>query len=73
MPPSLPHSFPQHSEQELREMSGLDLLRLLEIQYGQQVWDKPEHIEFAAISLVVELPMAISQIISNAQVPICNQ
>ena len=73
MPPSPPHSFYQHSEQELREMSGLDLLRLLEIQYGQQSWERPEHIEFAAISLVVELPMVISQIISNAQAPICNQ
>ena len=46
-------------------MSGLDLLRLLEIQHGPAGWERPEQAEFAAITLVVELPAALRSLLQQ--------
>ena len=47
------------SQEQLRAMSGLDLLRTLERCHGELAWSKPEVNEFAATTLVVELPQAL--------------
>ena len=47
------------SPQDLSQLSGLDLLRLLDIEHGSAGWQRPEQAEFAAVTLVVELPSAL--------------
>ena len=47
------------SPQDLSRLSGLDLLRLLEIEHGAAGWQRPEQAEFASVTLVVELPLAL--------------
>ena len=61
------HHFPAGpTPQELREMSGLDLLRVLDLQHGPLGWERAEHAEFAAITLVVELPAALLGLLQRA-------
>ncbi len=47
------------SQEQLRAMSGLDLLHTLESCHGELAWSRPEVNEFAATTLVVELPQAL--------------
>ncbi|OUT69232.1 MAG: hypothetical protein CBB79_10990 [Synechococcus sp. TMED19] len=56
---TLPTSDGSPSEEQLRTMSGLDLLRTLECCHGELAWSRPEVNEFAATTLVVELPQAL--------------
>ena len=53
------------SAQDLSRLSGLDLLRLLEIEHGAAGWQRPEQAEFAAVTLVVELPSALSALLQH--------
>tara|TARA_Y100000991_G_scaffold59407_1_gene43633 strand:- start:382 stop:618 length:237 start_codon:yes stop_codon:yes gene_type:complete len=47
------------SADDLSRLSGLDLLRLLDVEHGAAGWQRPEQAEFASVTLVVELPSAL--------------
>ena len=47
------------SADDLTQLSGLDLLRLLDVEHGAAGWKRPEQAEFASVTLVVELPLAL--------------
>ena len=47
------------SADDLSQLSGLDLLRLLDVEHGAAGWKRPEQAEFASVTLVVELPLAL--------------
>ena len=55
------------SAQDLSRLSGLDLLRLLDIEHGDAGWQRPEQAEFAAVTLVVELPQELANLLQNIQ------
>ena len=56
---TLPTPDGSPSQEQLRAMSGLDLLHTLECCHGELAWSRPEVNEFAATTLVVELPQAL--------------
>ena len=53
------------SAQDLNRLSGLDLLRLLDLEHGSAGWQRPEQAEFAAVTLVVELPSALFALLQH--------
>ena len=55
------------SLEELRAMSGLELLFTLEQLHGELAWNRPEVSEFAAITLVMELPEALGNLLREVQ------
>lgn len=55
------------SLEELRAMSGLELLFTLEQLHGELAWNRPEVSEFAAITLVMELPEALGNLLQAVQ------
>ena len=55
------------SAQDLSRLSGLDLLQLLEIEHGAAGWHRPEQAEFAAVTLVVELPQELALLLEKIQ------
>ena len=55
------------SAQDLSRLSGLDLLQLLNIEHGDAGWQRPEQAEFAAVTLVVELPQELAVLLEEIQ------
>ncbi|MEB3177091.1 MAG: hypothetical protein VKJ87_05785 [Synechococcus sp.] len=55
------------SLEELRAMSGLELLFTLEQIHGELAWNRPEVSEFASTTLVVELPEALRTLLQQVQ------
>jgi hypothetical protein len=54
------------SADDLSRLSGLDLLRLLDVEHGAAGWQRPEQAEFASVTLVVELPSALFALLQQA-------
>ena len=55
------------SADDLTQLSGLDLLRLLDVEHGAAGWHRPEQAEFAAVTLVVELPQELALLLEKIQ------
>ena len=60
-----PESFPGPSAEQLRSLSGLDLMHTLELAHGAIPWNRPEVSEFASVTLVVELPEAMAALLQR--------
>lgn len=61
-----PRGSVQPSAAELRAMTGLQVLATMQRCHGAIAWSHPQVSEFAAVSLVMELPQALLALLRSA-------